>query len=174
MSNGDRFENIFKPYHKYPYHRRSVTSGLVSEAQQRGESNGHSSRTDKLLTMRRSVPMGDTPRKALSASVSSSSVTQREWCGFVRAHLVSVVAQHANAIFSPTRLPRQPMPPNSSTRARWNRLEQPELASQAAARRGAVRARLIRFVRARGLPVAWSAACRNSLRRARARRRAAQ
>ena len=160
VSNGDRFENIFKPYHKYPYHRRSVTSGLVSEAQQRGESNGHSSRTDKLLTMRRSVPMGDTPRKALSASVSSSSVTQREWCGFVRAHLVSVVAQHANAIFSPTRLPRQPMPPNSSTRARWNRLEQPELASQTAVRSGRMRGRPQSFARVRAMRVGGSPARR--------------
>eukprot|EP01043_Picozoa_sp_COSAG02_P032090 COSAG02_NODE_2128_length_9740_cov_20.436833_4_plen_221_part_00 len=102
--------------------------------QRRGECNGHSSRTDRLLTMRRAVPMGDTPRKALSASVGSSSVTQCQWCGFVRAHLVSVALHHANVIFSPTRLPRQPMPPNSSTRARWNRLEQPELASQTAVR----------------------------------------
>ena len=85
--------------------------------------------------MRRSVPMGDTPRKALSASVGSSSVTQREWCGFVRTHRVPIAPHHANVAHTPTRLPRQPVPPSASTRARWNRLEQPELASQAAARR---------------------------------------
>ena len=110
--------------------------------------------------MRRSVPMGDTPRKALSASVGSSSVTQREWCGFVRTHRVPIAPHHANVAHTPTRLPRQPVPPSASTRARWNRLEQPELTSQAAARRGAVRGRVIGFVRARGLlPVAWFAAC---------------
>ena len=103
--------------------------------------------------MRRSVPMGNTPRKALSASVGTSSVTQCEWCEFVRAHLVSVAPHHANVIFSPTRLPRQPMPPNSSTRARWNRLEQPEQTSQAAARIGAMRGRLIGFVRVRAMRV---------------------
>ena len=97
--------------------------------------------------------MGDTPRKALSASVGSSSVTQREWCGFVRTHRVPIAPHHANVAHTPTRLPRQPVPPSASTWARWNRLEQPELTSQAVARRGAVRARLIRFARARGLPV---------------------
>ena len=109
--------------------------------------------------MRRSVPMGDTPRKALSASAGSSSVTQREWCGFVRTHRVPIAPHHANVVHTPTRLPRQPVPPSASTRARWNRLEQPELTSQAVARRGAMRARLIRFVRARGLPVLESPAC---------------
>ena len=98
--------------------------------------------------------MGDTPRKALSASAGSSSVTQREWCGFVRTHRVPIAPHHANVAHTPTRLPRQPVPPSASTRARWNRLEQPELASQTAARRGAVRGRVIGFVRARGgLPV---------------------
>ena len=95
--------------------------------------------------MRRSVPMGDTPRKALSASVGSSSVTQREWCGFVRTHRVPIAPHHANVAHTPTRLPRQPVPPSASTRARWNRLEQPELTSQTAARparRGAVRGRV--------------------------------
>jgi hypothetical protein len=111
--------------------------------------------------MRRSVPMGDTPRKALSASVGSSSVTQREWCGFVRTHRVPIAPHHTNVAHTPTRLPRQPVPPSASTWARWNRLEQPELTSQAAARRGAVRGRVTGFVRVRGLPVAWSAACRN-------------
>ena len=135
------------------------SSGLPSEAQQRGESNGRSSRTDRLPTMRRSVPMGNTPRKALSASVGSSSVTQCEWCGFVRTHLVSVAPHHANVAHTPTRLPRQPVAPNTSTWARWNRLEQPELASQAAARRGATRGRLIRFVRARAPAVLGSPAC---------------
>ena len=98
-------------------------------------------------------------RMRLSASVGSSSVTQREWCGFVRTHRVPIAPHHANVAHTPTRLPRQPVPPSASTWARWNRLEQPELTSQAAARRGAVRARLIRFVRARGLPVLESPAC---------------
>ena len=103
--------------------------------------------------------MGDTPRKALSASAGSSSVTQREWCGFVRTRRVPIAPHHANVAHTPTRLPRQPVPPSASTRARWNRLEQPELASQTAARRGAVRGRVSGFVRARGLPVLRSAAC---------------
>ena len=110
--------------------------------------------------MRRSVPMGGTPRKALRKALGSSSVTQREWCGFVRTHRVPIAPHHANVAHTPTRLPRQSVPPSASTRARWNRLEQPELTSQAAARRGAVRGRVIGFVRARGLPVAWFAACR--------------
>ena len=103
--------------------------------------------------------MGDTPRKALSASAGSSSVMQRECCGFVRAYRVPIAPHHANVAHTPTRLPRQPVPPSASTRARWNRLEQPELASQTAARRGAVRGRVSGFVRARGLPVLRSAAC---------------
>ena len=103
--------------------------------------------------------MGDTPRKALSASAGSSSVTQREWCGFVRTHRVPIAPHHANVAHTPTRLPRQPVPPSASTRARWNRLEKPELASQTAARRGAVRGRVSGFVRARGLPVLGSPAC---------------
>ena len=97
--------------------------------------------------------MGNTPRKALSASVGSSSVTQCEWCGFVRAHRVPVAPHHANVAHSPTRLPRQPVPPRASPRARWNRLEQPELTSQAAARIGAMRGRLIGFVRVRAMRV---------------------
>ena len=105
--------------------------------------------------------MVDTPRKALSACVGSSSSTQRECCGFVRAYRVPVAPHHANVAHTPTRLPRQPVGPSASTWARWNRLEQPELTSQAVARRGAVRGRVTGFVRVRGLPVAWSAACRN-------------
>ena len=84
---------------------------------------------------------------------------QRECCGFVRAYRVPIAPHHANVAHTPTRLPRQPVPPSASTRARWNRLEQPELASQTAARRGAVRGRVSGFVRARGLPVLRSAAC---------------
>ena len=103
--------------------------------------------------MRRSVPMGDTPRKALSASVGSSSVTRREWCGFVRTHRVPIAPHHANVAHTPTRLPRQPMPPSASTRARWNRLEQPELTSQTAARRCGMRGPREAFVRVRGMRV---------------------
>ena len=44
--------------------------------------------------------------------------------------------------------------------ARWNRLEQPQLTSQTAARRGAMRGHLLGFVRVRGLPVAGCMACR--------------
>ena len=105
------------------------------------------------MTVRLCVPMGNTPRKALSASADSNSVTQCEWCGFVRSHRVSVAPHHANVAHTHTRLPRQPVASNTSTWARWNRLEQPELTSQAAARRGVTRGRLIGFVRARGLPV---------------------
>ncbi len=97
--------------------------------------------------------MGDTPRKALSASVGSSSVTPCEWSGFVRAHREPVAPHHANVAHSPTRLPRQPVPPSASTRDRWNRLEQPEQTSQAAARIGAMRGRLIGFVRVRAMRV---------------------
>jgi hypothetical protein len=102
--------------------------------------------------MRRSVPMGDTPRKALSASVGSSSVTQREWCGFVRTHRVPIAPHHANVAHTPTRLPRQPVPPSASIWARWNHLEQPELTSQAVARRGAVRGDASPGSRARARP----------------------
>ena len=97
--------------------------------------------------------MGDTPRKALSACVGSSSSTHREWCGFVRVHRVSIAPHHANVAHSPTRLPRQSMPPNSSTRARWNRLEQPELTSQTAVRTCRTRGPCEAFVRARAMRV---------------------
>ena len=134
------------------------SSGLASEAWQRGEFSGHSSRTERWLTTRRAVPMGDTPRKALSASVGSSSVKQCEWCGFVRVHRVSIAPHHANVAHSPTRLSRQPTPPNSSTWARWNRLEQPELTSQAAVGRGEMRGRPEPFVRAGAMRVNGSRA----------------
>ena len=73
---------------------------------------------------------------------------------------VSVAPHHANVIFSPTRLPRQPMPPNSSTRARWNHLEQPELASQTAVRSGRMRGRPEAFARVRAMRVGGSPARR--------------
>ena len=45
------------------------------------------------------------------------------------------------------------MPPNSSTWARWNRLEQPELTSQTAVGRGEMRGRHEPFVRAGAMRV---------------------
>ena len=44
-------------------------------------------------------------------------------------------------------------PPSASTRARWNRLEQPELTSQTAARRWGMRGPREAFVRVRGMRV---------------------
>ena len=105
--------------------------------------------------------MGDTPRKALGACVGSSSSTHREWCGFVRVHRVSIAPHHANVAHSPTRLPRQSMPPNSSTRARWNRLEQPDQTGQTAIQTAPARSRPDAFVRVRAMRVGGSPARRN-------------
>ena len=46
-------------------------------------------------------------RMRLSASVGSSSVTQREWCGFVRTHRVPIAPHHANVAHTST----SPWPP---------------------------------------------------------------
>jgi hypothetical protein len=59
---------------------------------------------------------------------------------FVRAHAMVIASHHANVACGATRLPWLPVRFSSSSRARWNRLEQAEqatLSTSGAQRRGA-------------------------------------